>query len=678
MSRYELKKSFSDPFNIKSADDFIRINFPHYINKNSSSSIFIEYTSDMSQDNIKYRHQTNIKTHREAIEKIADMWKFQFFDLCQKCIDSCTDEKTIELAAKRLAVYFGPKMHKIIMQYRESMILIQLERWKSLAILKLWTEIEQEMLKEQRQNSKPNRGDTIPFMGYVFKASSEVISEGIALNFKDQILDTVLARWKNEILVEYENEHIEFISTNLIYQGYDEKTVKDLVNFPLSYQFREFLVNIQNAFFNCEYVTKFLTTHNLQNFLNDIKKVKEICEKQYNFYNIKKNEIETLVNQRLTNAVEYYKTQTITFIAEDLKNNDASQFYLSLKSEEFVETILDTLKVKKILKKKDYVFSLANLCEDKTKRSLMELAISKYEKIIHKVLKNTYFPIIELMYEYGGMHELAYGKKNGISIPKAETNSVLAWRLIILELSNIPVYNDFEASLKKTLLEYSSTIPELLSGNCFTRLIYDWNGLKSYQRLKEVQEIAYKFLKSSISFNDNLVYNTIKTLSNQVQGRMENSALYSKLAEKILAPLLNNQFFFFGQWTVDSQGKPTITDPISYKLQDENSQLRSKNHHLNKEQQKSLVIIKQLEIENANLFKRLNLNNTKFYNISEEENDEDDELPTYNIESSGEHKTNEARKLLSDEQTSKFTLHKSESMDSQKSEDLNYNRYSII
>lgn len=670
--QHQIRKSPSAPSGQTILTEVRQLYYPLHLDKdlispdNKLISLYKSTLDSPLTQSRKLHGDSILQSKKNRLLQIANQWNYDFFELAQQCIDSCFSENKIQLAFNRLEVYLGPKVYKIQKEHREAFILRQFEKWRAKARFELWAQMAATVLTKKQELDNKARGNRHTWFVDLFSYTSlHIIADQLSrFDFLEDLANRVFLKWNSKIRMEYENEHIDLIVTNLIYQGCDEEKIKQTVKYPLSTQFGQFLSDIEKDFFKCDCVKKFSNTGNVRVFHEEIQAMQERCKNEIMRYDIKPQDNQLV--ERLNIAIEDYKAKAIAWIEKDTKESkDAPKFYHNQEAKLFVDQILKRLKMKKNFKEEDDVVPLVNL-RGFNKQSLMALAVSKYDILTRPLLKEKFFTIIELFYEHGGAHEFAYGKRDHIHIPEASIEyPKLSWKFISLEISNIPVYCELESAIKKTLINYCRTIPPLLESNCFTRVRHDWHGLKRTKRLLDIQELAYALLKSCMSFNDSIVYILITTLRARAHLRVDDSDLYDKLNENVIRPLFAKFYTYFAQMTVDSSGTITLTASTGSKLQDDNMELRKKNADVHKKLQETSDLIKVLQSENNLLTNKFKISDLEEIDINEEDEVIDhfalqtpqkfSLLSETSQEISSSHDSTESKSLSSSHSSSRYT-----------------------
>jgi hypothetical protein len=503
-------------------------------------------------------------------------------------------------------VYLGPNLYKIL-QLQEGLFIRNFTKWKITARLSLWTWLHNAIKEKQNElESKiPQRSQTNFINFFSCHSPHNIRDESSRHQFPRILINKILSQWTQNIHTEYEKDQIDVLIMQLVHTGHEEEKIKKVISIPLKNHFNNYLIELLQEYYQSDCVKKFINLGNLNDFAKDVEKIKNDCRAHLSPYDAKDDDNE--LKSTLLKAIKNYKDTAIAWIQEDIKATNCLPLYNNLSAEEFVEKILTSLNLNDKLEEV-IPLRLTNIRNLKHGKSLIEIATTKFISIEDISLKRNFFNIIALLYEYGAHDDLAFGSKNE---PRLRTNPIqdtqLEWKLISSQLSAIPVYNEFEETIKKILIEYSTEILKLYGAEWYYKAYYDWHNLRcSPNRLYDVQELAFALLNSSLSFDDSKLYTVFTSLQERKDPklRIHHSRLYQTINEEVIQPTFEKIFSFFGEIESDPvRGMKII--PCKYiKLRSNISALREENESLLK------TLQNQIE-ENDKLREQLELKNTK-------------------------------------------------------------------
>ncbi len=551
----------------------------------SVTSIYRTVVNDPLTSEIP-KHGEIIKQKQDRLREAANAWFEHYFELASQSIQSCNHESTVPKTLNHLKLFLGPQLYELQMQYREAQIIRRYAKWKMTALFEFWSSMQFQIKKYLSTLEIKVRESTQSWFSSFFSFQDLHIFEGQDSRHKFllQLVEEVAQIWSPKIRQDYEEKHINIIVLNLIHRGHDEQTIRELVKYPLSSQYSEYLDEIINDFFRWDGVKKFSNS-------GDIKALADDVAMRQAYYNTMNADFDVKADQNslvdtLKDMISKYEINAKNLINADIVDQKAN-YCKNQSPEEFINALLSILQMTAEFREDDYIIPLATLCRPKGK-SLIDIAIQRYCDIVKPTLKEAFFPIIELLYKYGATHELAFGrdeKNNRIyqdhRIPRVQ----LQWKILILEIKNIYVHNEFEAALKRILLEYSANIPDLFDSSWWKKIRYDWHGLKrSPERLYDVQELAYALFKSTHLFDDHKIYTKFMELQKRINPkfRVDSSELYDMIRKNVFKPTFYKIFSFFGELSADLRRGIFINASRYAVLQKEILDLRDQVKHLTK------------------------------------------------------------------------------------------------
>lgn len=546
-----------------------------------------------------------LKVRYQRLVDVSNNWLEDFFDLARLTIQECSSNDKIEEALARLPVYLGPKLYKFKLNNRELYIISQFEKWKETARFQLWSWLDKGVTdKLTEEEHKIKQGGPTWFSPILPLQKPHVLEDPkLRHDFLQNLMIRVIPVWRKEMQRSYEQQQIDTLAMNLIYMGHNNETIKQLVKFPLSSQFAEFIDEVAKDFSRCDCVEKFSNTGEIQELATEIKLIKADCQKATSVFDIHVNDDKCVMVQKV--ALTDYKTKAIAFIKSELKDEKKAHYYKNKSAESFVEELLTCLNMNdEQLNEEDFIPPLAVLTKPSSlpkvgEQSLIDIAIQRCNDLAGSRIQESFFRVIELLYEYGAIHEQAFGMKNKVRLSVNPIyNLKLEWKLVLLQLANIAIYNQFQAAMKKTLIKYGENIPHLFEASCLVSAFHDWHGLKrSPQRLSDVQELAYSLFKSSNqSFNDHKIYSTFMNLQDRQDSRLrvDISHLYEMIRRDVLKPTFDKCFSFFGEMTIDSRRGIIMTATKYIPLRMKIMELQDENHQLNNDLQAAISELDQL------------------------------------------------------------------------------------
>jgi hypothetical protein len=573
-------------------DDILSPRDSSDINTTPPGSLIEKYriisNSPLTADLMQHDNQI-FEQRRERLLNAVNAWYELYFDQVVKCFEFCTDVPKIQIALNQLEVFLGPKVYKKQMHYREMTQICNFAKWKKRAKFELFGHfvkaLDKRLIELEKKIEQNNHG----WLADLFVSSTPyIIKDSYSRkNFLQKLCKPVFYQWRDELRTEYEQQYIDVLALNLVYMGQKNSEIIELVKYPLSKQFAAFLTEIETDFIRLDCVVKFSNNGDIKEFCNEIAKMKASCEHEIERYDInpKKNKLIEV----LTAGINDYKSNAINLINKDKKENNNSPFK-DQKAEEIVDKILQTLHMEE-LEAEDYPIPLA-IIKEKKKNSLIELAVKKFGEINRPGLKEKFFEVIELLYEYGAYHKKAFGSEEKDEFTQIKLE--LAWKFVSLQIASTPAYSEFEAAMKKTLFEYCQDVWRLFGANCWVKLFYDFDGLKRTRSLYDVQRLAYALSESSRSFNDSILSFKLNELERNIRFRTESADLYAELDGGVRKPVVAKFFTFFGDIRVDTDHGISIVPSEGNILCDENMLLWEKNKKLQETLESKMRLIDNL------------------------------------------------------------------------------------
>ena len=255
----------------------------------------------------------------QRLRMSANKWLVGFFNLAQESIiDSSTGDIKIETALKRLRVYLGPNLYEIRLQQRESNLIRKFSKWRTQAVFELWGSLEQEIQLQLQELDREVAQRPQTWFGHLFSYESpHILADKRSRNqFLQALANKVFPDWIKEIRVAYEAQQINALAQNLILMENDEETIKQLVKFPLSNQFAEYLVEVKESFLQCDCVIKFSNSGNIIEFAEEIKLMKKDWDTAVAAFDVKAD-----INESVNisgKIIEDYKTESFEWIEKEI------------------------------------------------------------------------------------------------------------------------------------------------------------------------------------------------------------------------------------------------------------------------------------------------------------------------------------------------------------------------